>query len=37
MMEEKYVQVTLGRGPKECNLAVKLVAIRISFEASKVG
>ncbi|WP_294185081.1 peptide chain release factor H [uncultured Sphingobacterium sp.] len=37
MMEEKYVQVTSGRGPKECNLAVKLVANRISFEASKVG
>ncbi len=37
MMEEKYLQVTSGRGPKECNLAVRLVASRITLEASKVG
>ncbi len=36
-MEEKYLQVTSGRGPKECNLAVRLVASRITLEASKVG
>lgn len=37
MMEEKYLQVTSGRGPKECNLAVRLVASRITLEARKVG
>ncbi|WP_293879198.1 peptide chain release factor H [Sphingobacterium sp. UBA1498] len=37
MMEEKYLQVTSGRSPKECNLAVRLVASRITLEASKVG
>lgn len=31
------MQVTSGRGPKECNLAVRLVASRITLEASKVG
>jgi len=36
-MEEKYLQITSGRGPKECNLAVRLVIDRMSSEADKNG
>lgn len=32
-----YLQVTSGRGPKECNLAVRLVVDRMLSEADKNG
>lgn len=37
MVEEMYLHVTSGRGPKECNLAVRLVVDRMSSEADKNG
>ncbi|MGJ1242561.1 peptide chain release factor H [Sphingobacterium sp. G1-14] len=36
-MNERYLQISSGRGPKECNMAVRLVVDRISSECSRVG
>jgi peptide chain release factor len=36
-MKETYLQISSGRGPKECNMAVRLVVDRVSFEGSRVG
>ncbi|MGE8428489.1 MAG: peptide chain release factor H [Sphingobacterium sp.] len=36
-MKERYLQISSGRGPKECNMAVRLVFDRLSVESRKVG
>ncbi|MGJ1326116.1 MULTISPECIES: peptide chain release factor H [Sphingobacterium] len=36
-MEERYLQISSGRGPKECNMAVRLVFDRLAVECRKVG